>query len=95
MELDLSAFRPSRIWKRMTAERRQQAAENFWTDEQSADQQIEAITTIASHMKFRTKSVIALPLERKVKYLLGAAGHDRFDRGTIARGAITSSISGR
>ena len=55
----------------MTAERRQQAAENFWTDEQSADQQIEAITTIASHMKFRTKSVIALPLERKVKYLLG------------------------
>ena len=55
----------------MTAERRQQAAEAFWSDEQSADQQIEAITTIASHMKFRTKSVIALPLERKVKYLLG------------------------
>ena len=55
----------------MTAERRQQAAEVFWTDEQSADQQIEAITTIASHMKFRTKSVVALPLERKVKYLLG------------------------
>jgi hypothetical protein len=71
MDQDLSSFRPSRIWKRMTAERRQQAAENFWTDDQSADQQIEAITTIASHMKFRTKSVIALPLERKVKYLLG------------------------
>jgi hypothetical protein len=69
--MDLSSFRPSRIWKRMTADRRQQAAEAFWTDEQSTDQQVEAIGAIASHMKFRTKSVIALPLERKVKYLLG------------------------
>jgi hypothetical protein len=71
MEQDLSSFRPSRIWKRMTAERRQQAAENFWTDDQSTEQQIEAISSIATHMKFRTKSVVALPLERKVKYLLG------------------------
>jgi hypothetical protein len=69
--MDLSSFRPSRIWKRMTAERRQQAAEVFWADEQSTDQQVEAISAIASHMKFRTKSVVALPLERKVKYLLG------------------------
>ena len=53
------------------AERRRQAAEAFWTDEQSTEQQVEAIAAIASHMKFRTKSVIALPLERKVKYLLG------------------------
>ena len=54
----------------MSAERRQQAAEGFWTDEQSTEQQIEAISAIAAHMKFRTKSVINLPLERKVKYLL-------------------------
>lgn len=71
MDQDLSSFRPSRIWKRLTAERRQQAAEVFWTDEQSTEQQIEAITSIASHMKFRTKSVVGLPLDRKVKYLLG------------------------
>jgi len=69
--MDLSSFRPSRLWKRLTAERRRQAAEVFWSDEQSTDQQIEAVSAIASHMKFRTKSVIALPLERKVKYLLG------------------------
>lgn len=55
----------------MTAERRQQAAQVFWTDEQSADQQFEAVAAIAAHMKFRTKSVVTLPLERKVKYLLG------------------------
>jgi hypothetical protein len=69
MEKDLSAFRPTRIWKRMTAERRLRAAEVFWTDEQSAEQQVEAVAALANHMKFRTKSVVGLPLERKAKYL--------------------------
>jgi len=69
MDQDLSAFRPTRIWKRMSAERRMKAAEVFWADDQSTDQQIEAVAAIASHMKFRTKSVIALPLDRKAKYL--------------------------
>ena len=55
----------------MTAERRQLAAQAFWADEQSTEQQVEAISAIASHMKFRIKSVVSLPLERKVKYLLG------------------------
>jgi hypothetical protein len=69
MEKDLSAFRPTRIWKRMSAERRLRAAEVFWIDEQSTEQQVEAVAALASHMKFRTKSVVALPLERKAKYL--------------------------
>jgi hypothetical protein len=69
MDQDLSEFRPSRIWKRMTPELRQQAAQVFWTDEQSTEQQVEAVGAIAGAMKFRPKSVIALPLERKAKYL--------------------------
>ena len=69
MAQDYSDFRPSRLWKRMSAERRMDAAELFWGDEQSTDQQVEAITAIASHMKFRTKSVLALPAEKRVKYL--------------------------
>lgn len=69
MTQDLSGFRPSRLWKQMPAERRFAAAELFWTDEQSADQQLEAVAAIASHMKFRTKSVVGLPVERKAKYL--------------------------
>jgi hypothetical protein len=69
MEQDLSEFRPSRIWKRMSSELRQQAATVFWADEQSTDQQIEAVGAISGAMKFRPKSVIALPLERKAKYL--------------------------
>ena len=53
----------------MTSELRHKAAEVFWTDEQSTDQQIEAIGAIAGAMKFRPKSVISLPLDRKAKYL--------------------------
>jgi hypothetical protein len=74
MEKDLSAYRPTRIWKRMTAERRLQAAEVFWADEQSTEQQVEAVAALASHMKFRTKSVISLPLDRKARYLAGLPG---------------------
>jgi hypothetical protein len=53
----------------MPLEARLKAAEDFWVDEQSADQQIEAVGAIASQMKFRPKSVISLPIDRKAKYL--------------------------
>ena len=70
MTQDYSNFRPSKIWRRMTAERRTAAAELFWADEQSAEQQVEACATIATHMKFRAKSVLSLPLEKKARYLV-------------------------
>jgi hypothetical protein len=69
MDQDLSGFRPSRLWKRMPIERRLAAAELFWEDEQSTDQQLEAVAAIASHMKFRTKSVLALAPDKRAKYL--------------------------
>lgn len=71
MTPDYSAFRPSRLWKRMSAERRTEAAELFWTDEQSSEQQVEAVAAIASHMKFRAKSVFGLPTAKRAKYLAG------------------------
>jgi hypothetical protein len=74
MTQDFSAFRPSRLWKRMTAERRAAAAELFWADDQSTEQQIEAVTAIAGHMKFRTKSVLSLPIDKKVRYLTTLPG---------------------
>ncbi len=55
----------------MPAARRMEAAELFWTDGQSTEQQLEAVTAIASHMKFRPKSVVSLPLDRKARYLAG------------------------
>jgi hypothetical protein len=69
MAEDYTAFRPSKIWKRMNPERRMDAAELFWTDDQSIEQQVEAISAIALHMKFRTKTLFSLPLDRKAKYL--------------------------
>ncbi len=48
-----------------------EAAELFWADEESADQQVEAVAAITGHMKFRTKSVIALPVTKKARYLVG------------------------
>jgi hypothetical protein len=66
---DFSEFRPSKLWKKMSADRRMDAAELFWSDEQSTEQQIEAVGALASHMKFRPKSVIGLPIEKKAKYL--------------------------
>jgi hypothetical protein len=53
----------------MPVERRLTAAELFWEDDQSTDQQVEAVAAIASHMKFRTKSVLGLAPEKRAKYL--------------------------
>ena len=69
MDRDLSNFRPSKLWKRLPLERRVDAAGLFWNDEQSADQQMEAIASIASHMKFRPKSILTLTPEKRAKYL--------------------------
>ena len=54
----------------MPADRRAAAAELFWTDEQSAEQQVEACASIATQMRFRAKSVLNLPVEKKTRYLV-------------------------
>ena len=66
---DWTEYRPSRLWKKLSPERRVAAAELFWADEQSTEQQVEAVAALAAHMKFRAKSVVALPLDKKAKYL--------------------------
>jgi hypothetical protein len=63
--------RPSRDWKRLSADRKLAAAEAFWRDEHGAAEKAEAIATIAHRIKFRPKSVIALPVEKKARYLVG------------------------
>ena len=53
----------------MPLDRRVDAAGLFWDDEHSAEQQMEAVSAIAAHMKFRPRSVIALAPEKRAKYL--------------------------
>jgi hypothetical protein len=69
MDRDLSHFRPSKLWKRMPLERRIDAADLFWNDEHSADQQMEAVTSLATHMKFRPRSILALTPDKRARYL--------------------------
>jgi|ERR1051326_2324961 hypothetical protein len=69
MDRDLSSFRPSKLWRKMPLDRRIDAATLFWDDEHSADQQIEAVSAVATQMKFRPRSVVGLALEKRAKYL--------------------------
>ena len=61
--------RPSQLWKQLPADRKALAADAFWRDENAAVEQAEATAAIAQRMKFRPKSVIALPVEKKARYL--------------------------
>ena len=53
----------------MPLDRRVDAAGLFWEDEHSADQQLEAVASVATHMKFRARSVLGLPPDKKARYL--------------------------
>ena len=66
--------RPSVLWKQLSSERKLRAAEDFWTDDNARVEQAEAIASIAQRIKFRTKSVQALPRQKKAKYLLALPG---------------------
>src|SRR5215213_9001374 len=69
MDRDLSNYRPSKLWRRLPLERRIDAADLFWNDEHSADQQMEAVASIATHMKFRARSILGLAPEKRARYL--------------------------
>jgi len=64
-------LRPSRLWKQLSAERKLQAADAFWRDDNAANEQAEAIGLIAQRIKFRLKSVITMPVEKKAQYVAG------------------------
>jgi hypothetical protein len=69
MDRDLSNFRPTKLWRRLPLDRRIDAADLFWNDEHSADQQMEAVAAIATRMKFRPRSILTLAPEKRAKYL--------------------------
>ena len=62
--------RPSHLWKQLSPERKLQAAEAFWRDENGSVEQAEALGTIAQRIKFRIKSVLSMPVEKKAKQLV-------------------------
>jgi hypothetical protein len=64
--------RPSRLWKDLSVEARLPLAEAFWQESDDTDvqmQHMEATAALARRLNFRVKSIMALPLERRAKYL--------------------------
>jgi hypothetical protein len=56
----------------MPADKRVLVAEAFWRDDDSADAKVhqsEAVALLARRLKFRPKSVLAMPVERRARQL--------------------------
>ena len=68
------AARPSQLWKQLDQERKLLAAEAFWRDENAPAEQAEAVALIAQRIKFRLKSVISMPVEKKARQLVAMPG---------------------
>jgi hypothetical protein len=73
MESSSEEIRPARMWRLMPLELRTSAARAFWADEQAALEQAEAVALVAQQIKFRPKSVLSLPVDKKARHLAGLA----------------------
>jgi hypothetical protein len=69
----LDDVRPVRLWRSLSSDARVAAAAAFWRDEQAQLEHAEAVTLIARQIKFRPKSVMTLPVEKKARHLAGMA----------------------
>ena len=65
---------PTQLWKGLSPEQRLAAAEAFWKDDGAMPEQAEAIALIAQRIKFRARSVMTMPVEKKTRHLATLAG---------------------
>ena len=70
---------PSRLWKRMTGDKRLQAARAFWHDEQAADDQLQAVLLPLVYIRI----IIEFGVTADTIALLAAAGS--FASGAVQR----------
>lgn len=66
----------------MTDTQKLAASQAFWADEGSFAEQAEVMGLIARQLKFRPKSVVALPVEKKVRL-------------TLRMGTMSDAVAGR
>ena len=57
------------LWRHVPIQQRLEAARAFWADGNAVAQQAEVILEMARLLKFRPKSMKALPIDRKVQHL--------------------------
>jgi hypothetical protein len=70
MDVPANIPTPAQLWRRLDPERRTQAARAFWVDDNATHEHAEVVYLLAQRIKFRLKSVMALPVEKKAQYLL-------------------------
>jgi len=61
--------RPLQVWKALSPEMRERAALAFFADEQAVAEQAEVVGLISRRINFRTRSVLAMPVDRKAGHL--------------------------
>ena len=59
------------MWRLMPLDLRVSAASAFWADDQAALEHAEAVALISRQIKFRPKSVLSLPLDKRARHLAG------------------------
>ncbi len=69
----LDDVRPVRLWRSLPSEARTAAAAAFWKDEQAQLEQAEAVSLISRQIKFRPKSVLTMPVDKKARQLANIA----------------------
>jgi hypothetical protein len=62
-------MRPAKLWRTLSPHMRVAAATAFWSDDQAGLEQAEGVALIARQIKFRPKSVVSLPVEKKARHL--------------------------
>lgn len=65
-----ATLRPWQLWKQLPSDRKLMAADAFWRDDNTFAEQAEAVAAIAQRIKFRLKSVMAMPIEKKARQLI-------------------------
>jgi hypothetical protein len=64
-------LRPSQLWKKLSPDRKTIAAAAFWRDGNALAEHAEALAIIAQRTKSRVKTIIAMPVEKKARHLVG------------------------
>jgi hypothetical protein len=60
---------PARLWKQLTGDERLKLARAFWLDEEATEDQLQAVMLIAQRKNFRSKTVVAMDVDRKARHL--------------------------
>ena len=60
---------PARLWRDLAIDERLALSAALWADDESVPQQVEAVQLIARQMRFRPQSVLAQPVEKRVRQL--------------------------